>query len=66
MSDDFETVPVGTMKELERLKAMESRFHELIADYEFMRRGYFDMGDKVRSEMFAERIEQIETAMRGR
>ena len=63
--DDFKTCPPGTMKELERLRAMESRLREMIADYEFLRRSYAETGDNVRSEMFAERIAQIETAMRG-
>ena len=63
--DDFETVPTGTMKELERLQAMEARLHETIADYEFLRRSYSETGDAVRAEMYAERIAQIEKAMRG-
>ena len=63
--DDFETCPPDTMKELERLQAMESRLREMIADYEFLRRSYSETGDNARSEMFAERIAQIETAMRG-
>ena len=65
IADDFETCPPGTMKELERLQAMEARLRELIADYEFLRRSYTETGDHARAEMFAERIAQIETAMRG-
>lgn len=65
IADDFETCPPGTMKELERLRAMESRLQELLADYEYLRRKYSEGGGLLRAEMYAERIAQVEAAMIG-
>jgi len=59
------TTVLALVERVRELEAMEARLHETIADYEFLRRSYAETGDHVRAEMYAERIAQIETAMRG-